>query len=55
MAEQYSESAQAHAGSPQNRSNVVIVAAIAAAAIVALACIAACTLTMYVFLSNAPW
>jgi hypothetical protein len=33
----------------------VAIAAIVAGAIVLLGCIAACTVTMYVFLSNPPW
>ena len=33
----------------------VAVAAIVAGAIVLLGCIAACTVTKYVFLSNPPW
>ena len=55
MSELNSESTQVHIDSPQGLGNAVIVAAIAAATIVTLACIAACTVTVCVFLINAPW
>jgi len=40
---------------PMQRNNSVWIAAIIAFAIVTLACIAACTITSYAFLINAPW
>jgi len=40
---------------PMQRNNSVWIAAIIAFTIVTLACIAACTITTYAFLINAPW
>jgi hypothetical protein len=40
---------------PMERSRAVWIAAIIAFTVVSLACIAACTITAYAFLVNAPW
>lgn len=40
---------------PVRRSNAVAVTAIIAFTIVMLACITACTISVYAFLNNAPW
>ena len=40
---------------PQRRESGLVVAAIAAAAFIALACITACTVVAIVFIFNAPW
>jgi hypothetical protein len=53
MSELNSESGQERA--PQKRGSGVAIAAIIAATIVVLACIAASTVVVYVFLQNAPW
>ena len=49
------ESTEAHVESPQRWGNAVVVVAIIAAAVVMLACIVACTVVAYVFLTNVPW
>jgi len=41
--------------SPSGCSSTVAIAAIVAFMIVSLACIMACTISMYAFLSNPPW
>jgi len=42
-------------GSPRRQRSGVAIAAIIAATIVMLACIAASTVVVYAFLRNAPW
>jgi hypothetical protein len=39
----------------QKPSNSVAIALIAAITLITLCCIGACTLTAYIFLTNAPW
>jgi hypothetical protein len=40
---------------PWKKSPAVAITAIIAGTVVMLACIAACTIVVYVFLENAPW
>lgn len=55
MSEQTPESTQSDLYTSKNSGDKVAIIAIVATALVVLACLAACTIAVYMFLLNPPW
>lgn len=55
MSDQQPETVQSELYTSSNSDNKVAIIAILATAFVVLACVAACALVAYAFLSNPPW